>query len=148
MKKLIAILLPVCLLLSGCGKQAADSTQTSAKVDSAAVSEIDLTQMSGTMVYSYVYNIVNTPQEYEGQCFRIQGTSDASYWDETDTTYHYIVIADATACCAQGLEFILSDGHAQYPEAGANIEIRGVLEPYMEEDRLYYHIVADEIRVL
>lgn len=155
MKKysIIALLL-MAFLLSGCSVQdstaANGSTQTAqgntqqAAVEIAPV-DVDLTQMSGTMVYSYVYNIVYSPQEYIGQRFKISGVSDESYWDQTDMTYRYIVVDDATACCAQGLEYVLAQ-NGSYPQVGENIIITGVFESYDELGETYYHIVADDIQ--
>jgi hypothetical protein len=110
--------------------------------------EIDLTTMSSTMVYSYVYNMMYSPAESAGKRFRIRGMADESYWDETDTTYHYVVIADATACCTQGLEFVLTDDSVQYPLGGSDVEISGTFERYDENGLTYFHIVADEMQIL
>lgn len=114
---------------------------------SAASGEIDLTQMSSTMIYSYVYNITTAPDEFLGQRFRIAGTYDESYWDQTDQTYHYIVIADATSCCAQSLEFVLTDTGTAYPQIGDEIELSGILSTYLEEGTLYLHVEADSLQI-
>lgn len=166
---LIGMLCLGCLLLSGCAGDAsgstaaqdptaqpsavptdsADTADSSEEVaaSSAASGEIDLTQMSSTMVYSYVYNITTAPDEFLGQRFRIAGTYDESYWDQTDQTYHYVVIADATSCCAQGLEFVLTDPDTAYPLIGDEIELSGILATYLEEGTLYLHIEADSLQI-
>ena len=63
-------------------------------------------------------------------------------------TYRFIVVADRQACCAQGLEFVLADDEAVYPEPGTQVEICGMLESYQEDDQTYVRVVADELRVL
>lgn len=122
------------------------SEATDAPVAESSAAEIDLTSMSSTMVYSYVFNMVNAPNDFIGQRFKIRGTYDEQFWDQTNLTYHYIVIADATACCAQGLEFVLTDESAAYPQPGDEIEISGVFSTYEEEGNLYIQIVADSIK--
>lgn len=121
------------------------SEATDAPVAESSAAEIDLTSMSSTMVYSYVFNRINAPDDFIGQRFRIRGTYDEQYWDQTSLTYHYIVIADATACCAQGLEFVLTDGSAAYPQVGEEFEISGTFGTYVENGTLYIQITADQI---
>ena len=121
------------------------SEATDAPVAESSAAEIDLTSMSSTMVYSYVFNMVNAPDDFIGQRFKIRGTYDEQFWDQTNLTYHYIVIADATACCAQGLEFVLTDPNAAYPQLGEEFEISGIFGTYEEEGNLYIQITADQI---
>ena len=164
MKKALFIMLCVAALaLTGCGQkkdavdtanaapeQTQQASQTGAvvTVTETPASEIDLTEMSSTMVYSYVYNMITAPDDFIGERFRIRGTYDEQYWDQTNLTYHYIVIADATSCCAQGLEFVLTDPNAVYPQVGEEFEISGVFGTYEEEGNLYIQITADQITSL
>ena len=152
-KTLLIALCAACLLLNGCGKDAATVSSGAALAKAIAentaapvsTAEIDLTKMSSTMVYSYVFNMVNAPNDFIGQRFRIRGNYDEEYWDQTKLTYHYIVIADATACCAQGLEFVLNDINAAYPQVGEEFEISGTFGTYTENGNLYIRITADQI---
>lgn len=107
--------------------------------------DVDLTQMSGTMVYSYVFSVMSDPEQYIGKRFRIVGSYEMSNWSATGLDYHFVVIADATACCAQGIEFVLPDG-LEYPAEGDHIEITGTFGSYQELGDLYYYIQADSIR--
>ena len=163
-KAFYIILCAAALALTGCGqKETPDTVATTAPTQTVqaenptaepifsaaaetAAEEIDLTSMSSTMVYSYVFNMISTPDDFIGQRFRIRGTYDEQYWDQTRLTYHYIVIADATACCAQGLEFVLTDSNATYPQVGEEFEISGIFGTYEEEGNLYIQIVADSIK--
>ena len=122
------------------------SEEAEAPAAESSTAEIDLTSMSSTMVYSYVFNMVTTPDDFIGQRFRIQGIYDEGLWEPTNQMYHYIIIADATACCAQGLEFVLTDESAAYPQPGDEIEISGIFSTYEEEGNLYIQIVADSIK--
>ena len=173
MKKALFIMLcAAALALTGCGqKETSDTTastlttvvptvqtesSTAAPIFSEAMDapasessamEIDLTSMSSTMVYSYVFNMLNAPDDFIGQRFKIRGTYDEQYWDQTNLTYHYIVIADATACCAQGLEFVLTDSGAAYPQLGEEFEISGIFDTYEEDGLNYIRIDADIITI-
>lgn len=141
MKKVILLLMCACsLLLPFAGG-------TAEPIREEAVVENDLTQMSSTMVYAYVYNLMTAPNEYIGQRFKIGGVYWNSHFDETDTTYHYVIIADATACCQQGIEFVLADEAAAYPQPGDEVDLSGVLESYQEGDIVYIHIVADQLLI-
>ena len=102
--------------------------------------DLDLTQLSKTMVYAEVYNIMVEPESYVGKSIRMNG----DYYIYTDETtgqrYFYCVIRDATACCAQGIEFVLTDDYKfpeDYPEEGAFVTVSGRFDTYMEDDLLY-----------
>ncbi len=109
--------------------------------------DYDLTQMSSDMVYATVYQLMVKPDEYVGKTFRIDGNFYATYYEPTQKYYFYCVIQDATACCAQGLEFVWDDGtHVypdEYPEDNAEVIIEGTFETYREEDASLYCRLAD-----
>ena len=110
--------------------------------------DYDLTQMSSDMVYATVYQLMVKPDEYVGKTFRIDGNFYATYCEPTQKYYFYCVIQDATACCAQGLEFVWDDGtHVypdEYPEDNAEVIIEGTFETYREEgDASLYCRLAD-----
>ena len=63
--------------------------------------DYDLTTMSGDMVYATVYQMMTNPDKYVGKVFKMDGTFYSSYYNSTDKYYHYCIIQDATACCAQ-----------------------------------------------
>lgn len=109
--------------------------------------DYDLTQMSSDMVYATVYQLMVKPDEYVGKTFRIDGNFYATYYEPTQKYYFYCVIQDATACCAQGLEFVWDDGtHVypdEYPEDNAEVIIEGTFETYREEDTSLYCRLAD-----
>lgn len=99
--------------------------------------DYDLTQMSNDMVYATVYQMMVTPEEYEGKTFRIDGNFYATYYEVTKKYYFYCIIQDATACCAQGMECVWDDGSHiypdEYPEDNAEIVVEGTFETYKEE---------------
>ena len=100
--------------------------------------DVDLTVMSSTMVYSEVYNMMYTPEDYVGKVIKIQGQYAVS--EAGGNRYDLCVIQDATACCAQGMEFLLSDAYAypgDYPEVGDEITVMGTFVTYMEGEYMY-----------
>ena len=112
--------------------------------------DYDLTQMSSDMVYATVYQMMVTPEEYEGKTFRIDGNFYATYYEATKKYYFYCIIQDATACCAQGMEFIWDDGSHiypdEYPEDNAEIVVEGTFETYREDgDENLYCRLSDAI---
>ncbi len=62
---------------------------------------IDLTEMSSTVVYTEVYNMVTTPDDYVGKTIKVDGLYTPSFFDTTGDYYPYILVEAATACCQQ-----------------------------------------------
>ncbi|MCR5538476.1 MAG: hypothetical protein K6F13_04315 [Lachnospiraceae bacterium] len=103
-------------------------------VPSAEGIDIDLTQMSATMIYSEVYNMLYNPRDYIGKTIRMTGTYNPYFDDSTGLIYDLCLIADATACCQQGLEFELAGGQnaAELLSADEEITIVGTFDTYIE----------------
>ena len=110
--------------------------------------DVDLTLMGSDLVYATVYQMMSKPEEYEGKTIRIEGKYYASYYPITDKYYNYCLIADALACCSQGLEFELG-GDAVYPDDypadQSQVIVTGVFETYTEEagQTFYYCRLRD-----
>ena len=94
------------------------------------------------MVYAEVYNLVTKPEENLGKTVKMNGTFAVG---EGDGRYYFAcLIADATACCSQGIEFILADEReypADYPEIGSEITVTGVFDTYYEGSQLYCQLI-------
>lgn len=107
--------------------------------------DVDLTILSSTMVYSEVYNMLYAPDSYLGKTIKMSGQF-ACYEDpETKNHYFACIIADATACCSQGLEFVLTGEPAypeDYPAVGDEITVIGTFELY-DEGAFQYCRLAD-----
>ena len=100
--------------------------------------DVDLTVMSATMVYSEVYQMMYYPETYVGKVIKIKGQYAIS--EMGDMRYDLCIIKDATACCAQGMEFLLTDAYVypkDYPEVGDEIELVGTFDTYYEGEYLY-----------
>ena len=102
--------------------------------------DVDLTVLSATMVYSEVYNMVTHPEDYIGKTVKMDGAF-AYYHDETTGgDYFACIIQDATACCAQGIEFVLAGEHVypeDYPAPDEEICVVGEFDTYLEGDYSY-----------
>ena len=160
MKKLFHLLLIVTLIvsLSACGNKETpqntqkpsvtggntqNSTTVTDDISKPQISnnlDVDLTKLSSTMVYSEVYNMMYTPDDYIGKTVKMKG--QFAYYEDPETKAQYFacIIADATACCSQGLEFILTGEHTypnDYPELGSEITVTGTFEVYTENGFQY-----------
>ncbi len=161
MKKWVSLVLcfAVLITLSGCGDNSLPGTTEKQPVgvntdapepepinESEIVAagtegiDVDLTLLSATMVYSEVYNMMISPENYIGKTVKMDG-SFAFYHDEaSDKNYYVCIIADATACCSQGIEFVLTDDYTypdDYPEEGGDICVIGVFDTYQEGNNTY-----------
>lgn len=117
---------------------------------SAGKVDVDLTVLSSTMVYSEVYNMLyNDPESYLGKTVRARG--EFSIYQlvvdgvlQPDPVAYACIIADAAACCAEGMEFVLKDDLAypdDYPEPGAEITVVGEFQAYEENGMTGYHLI-------
>ena len=115
------------------------------------IADVDLTVLSSTMVYAEVYNMMMEPESYVGKVIKLQGLYYSGYYEPTSQYYHFVIISDATACCAQGLEFVWLGEHAypeDYPEGDTEIGVIGIFESYEEEGNTYYRIITEKVEVL
>lgn len=150
MKKIIAIMLILVLALSfvACSKNidknensnAKSTTKTTETTTEAKSVDLDLTQLSSTLIYSEVYNMLITPDDYKGKIIKMKGQFNQYTDEQTGKTYNAVIIPDATACCQQGLEFELSDKTNPNFEQGAEITVVGTFDTYSEGELLYCHL--------
>ena len=136
MKRILLIAL-MCLALLPMGVRAEE-----APVD------LDLTDVSGTILYSQVYNMIMDPGSYAGLRVKLRG--NFSYFQDPDTGAEYFaaVIADATACCAQGIEFVWAGEHVypqDYPPPETMITVTGTFGTYIENGYMYIQLSDAEL---
>ena len=115
------------------GQSSKKSTTDKRLIDAEPV-DIDLTKLSSTMVYSEVLNMMTAPENYL-----------AFAYAEGDSRYYFAcIISDATACCAQGIEFVLKDERKfpdEYPSEGAEITVVGIFDTYIEGEYQYLQLI-------
>lgn len=157
MKKRIVIIVSI-LLLTGCRndlstRKGISGGNTVEKVIDAQINQEQQTNETETAVTETVAEITNTEtQDMENENVEAESVNPEDQttvdYDLTQKYYFYCVIQDATACCAQGLEFVWDDGtHVypdEYPEDNAEVIIEGTFETYREEeDASLYCRLAD-----
>ena len=84
--------------------------------------------------------MMTNPDGYIGKSVRMTGMFSVYENEETGKVYLACIITDATACCAQGIEFVLAGDYSypeDYPEVGSEITIEGIYGVYTEDDGLY-----------
>ena len=90
--------------------------------------DIDISRMSGTMVYGQVNQMIMYPSKYLGKHIKMKGIFSSYYDEEMEQRFYGCVIADALACCSQGLAFELAKPRKypeQYPAEGDAIIVEG-----------------------
>ena len=116
-------------------------SNNSNKAIAASDIDIDLTRLSSTMVYSEVYNMMNSPESYVGKMIRMDGKLAVYKYPERN--YYTCIIKDATACCQQGMEFLWAGNHKypdDYPNEGDGIIVTGVFDIYYEGENKYVQL--------
>lgn len=146
MKKLfllMTLLLCVSVGLGGMTSSIAEEAATAPQVI-----DLDLSKMSGTFVYAEIFQMMMDPQAYIGKVIRLSGWYDVYEDSTTGMVYTSCIIPDATACCAQGIEFVWGGEHRypqDYPEPGADLVVTGRFETYLEDDYEYIHLADAEV---
>ena len=134
---------------AACGKKG-DEVTVDLTDPAASAIDIDLTKLNSTMVYSQVYNMTNEPDNFMGQTVRMSGNFAIYQNPETGKRYYACLIADAAACCSQGIEFVC-DGLSypnDYPDAGAQITVEGVFDRYEEDGMTYVQLIDAKMAVI
>ncbi len=148
-KSLFFIIMSLCLgMTCSCGKNAENNTQSAQETTASQTTDdtdldVDLTQMSSTMIYSTVSNMMLYPDVYANQKIKIRGTYRPFHDDMTGKDYTVLIIPDATACCEQGMEFTLAGEHKfpdDYPDEGQYITITGTFTSYQENGLTYVEL--------
>lgn len=112
-------------------KSSEDSIEDAKNNVGSAEDSIDIDLLSGNanMVYATVFQMTLEPKEYEGKTLRVRGVF-RTFPDDPDTgegpMHRVVFIADAAACCQQGLE-ILCEGEYSFedPEPETVITVTG-----------------------
>lgn len=67
--------------------------------------ELDLTDMSGTMLYTMIYNMMMQPDDYLGRTIRVKGQFSAYVDEKSGKSYYACYIADAAVAARRGWNF-------------------------------------------
>ena len=145
---MLAVFMALTGVLSGCGTAGGDAASAASEEKAQKEIDVDLTQMSSTMIYSEVFNMVSEPDDYLGKMIKMEGTFAMYHDDKSGIDYYACIIEDATACCAQGIEFELSEAYknpGSYMTEGDTITVLGTFDKYMEGDATYYTLRDAEL---
>lgn len=117
-----------------------DNSGNSTDSQSEKLDYIDLTEMSSTMVYSQVYNMVFYPERFIGIKVKMEGIYSDFFDMAKGNHYFGCLIMDATACCAQGIEFQPTDSYSypeDFPSDGDMVTVEGEFDVYTEDGNQY-----------
>lgn len=116
--------------------------------------DVDLNNLNANVVYSQVFLMMTEPDKFIGKRIRMSGQFNVYAAQEGNpsgvTEYYAIIIADAQACCQQGIEFVWP-GHTYpegFPEVKSNASVTGIFEVYEENGKKYCRLVADSVEQL
>ena len=108
--------------------------------------DFDFTRFSATMVYAQVFDMLISPERYDGKVIRMKGTFEVFEYEEGGVLHRSFacVVRDSTACCVQGMEFALA-GEARYPDdypsTGSDIIITGRYKKEIIDGLIYTKLV-------
>ncbi len=143
----LILVISLIFCVTGCGNSSDDmipadtaTYEEESEEKAATAIDVDLTVLSSTMVYSEVYNMMVSPDDYKGKTVKMEGQFVPYYDESTEKYYFACFISDATACCSQGIEFILTNDYSypeDYPQEGDTICVVGTFDTYMEGNNTY-----------
>ena len=129
------------------------SSKTKSKTKSNKI-DVDLNNLNANVVYAQVFQMMTEPDKFIGKRIRMSGQFNVYAAQEGNpsgvTEYYAIIIADAQACCQQGIEFVWP-GHTYpdgFPEVKSNASVTGIFEVYTEDGKKYCRLVADTVEPL
>ncbi|MCL2200375.1 MAG: hypothetical protein FWB75_00285 [Oscillospiraceae bacterium] len=95
---------------------------------SAANVDIDLTELSTTMMQARFHHILSNAEDYLGQTIRVRGQyHNMPFGDEY---LHFVMIIPGDECCRMGFEFMRAGDYVypdDFPAQYGALEIKGVL---------------------
>jgi len=139
MKRLSIVLctiISIVLLLTGCSNKAADI-------------DIDLSELSSTLIQAEYVRIFSNPEDYIGKTIKLYGSYSNQRIDSSSYV-HFIIILPGDDCCVIGIEFKLDDSYSfpeDYPALNSMILITGTIDTYERNDNTYIYIAVNDFTV-
>lgn len=144
-----AIIFILCAL-NGCSKnkantdaavQSQQSAETNGQLNQTDTSvDFDLTSMNPNMIYAQVFNLMLSPEDYDGKIFKMTGSFLKLTGQDGETVYA-VIVKDALACCQQGLEFKY-DFAGNEPQPEQNITVTGKYTLTTRPDGLSHNYIV------
>jgi len=113
--------------------------------------DIDLSELSMTMIQAEYSRIISNADEYSGKSIKIYGSYYTLLYNDPGKRFHYIVIIPGDECCQTGMEFRRDGDHVfpdDYPSQNAMIQITGTLQKDLEIGSLYLYIAVDDFEII
>lgn len=153
MKKTLFFAAAVMMTLTGCSKsKSAAGAENPAEIladeveefaDENAVLDFDLTKMGANMVYAQVFNMMLEPEQFKGKVFKIRGNF-TEFTSPDGNPGYAVIIADALACCQQGIEFKYD--FEQKPSPDEIITVTGkYIVTSLESGAVYSYVKASAV---
>ena len=158
--KILSLITAVSLLTS-CGSADADIIEETSSSDRISASEefdsvnlmnnqvdIDLTQLSSSMIYAQVYDMVYKAEDYTGKTVKVRGPFSYFKDAKSGNEYFSVSVSDISACCSQAVEFVLKDERSypeDYPALDTEITVVGKFNCYKEGVYTYCQLTDAEI---
>ena len=110
--------------------------------------DIDLTELTADLRYAQVFDMCLYPDNYIGKIVNVSGLYEQWKNEETGVDYKTVIITDALACCAQGIEFKEVPGQklpvpydwVSEDTSASEITVTGRFGCYVEDDILYIEL--------
>lgn len=115
------------------------SAEITAETDERQI-DIDLTPLSGAMVYAELYNIFGEADKNVGKVIKMTGQFDMYEDTSTGERSYGCVVTDVGACCVQGLEFLPREDYCypqDFPQVNSEITVTGTFETFVENGIAY-----------
>ncbi|MCR5347602.1 MAG: hypothetical protein K6E38_07480 [Fretibacterium sp.] len=144
MKKICGVLLLVLFLTSV--PLAAGGAQR--RLENPPKADLDLTELNSMMAYTGLFNIFTDPEAYVGKMIRLRGQFDCVKDEETGEQLCGVILTDAAACCAVGLDFVLKSDYEyprDYPRIGEEITVMGRFELYRVGEDVFARLTDSDI---
>jgi len=127
------------MAVAGCAGQ-------SENTDKAPV-DIDLTELSMTMIQAEYERIVSSPDENIGKTISVYGSLLTYIYDADYKLAHFVIIVQGDECCQMGFEFKIDGDYEfpdDYPQQNSMIKITGTLNIHEIFGTEYLYIAVDE----
>jgi len=137
---LLCLILFTALLVTGCANDESENDV-----------DIDLSELSMTMIQAEYARILSNADDYVGKTIKAYGAYYTLLFSNSGTRFHYIIIVPGDECCQMGFEFRRGDDYDfpdDYPSQNAMILITGTLLKDEEIGASYLYIAVDDFLVI
>lgn len=104
--------------------------------------DYDLTNMSSTMIYAEVFNMLIEPEKYENKRIKMKGFFTIYNEGSNDEVFS-VIVPDAAACCQQGIEFFY-DFKDKKPMNNSEITVTGIFKIHILNNGISYNYIKAE----